>query len=227
MTTSNDYWERPDVVAKFAERAPDHRLREIVGRYDDPTSVRVLDLGCAAGRNTVFLARSGFDVHAVDASEPMVTETRDRLAAVLGASEAGDRVRAGRMEDLSRFLDDSFALVVALGLFHNADSWERWRAAVAETARVLEVDGLLLASQFAPGTDLWPEGPDPRPVAGEPHLWENVVEDRSLVLLEPEELDAGMAEAGLAPEVPTASVERESDRGRRVTVKGLYRKPSP
>ena len=226
MIAPSDYWERPDVVAKFAERAPDDRLRELAARYDEPAHVRVLDLGCAAGRNTLFLARSGFDVHAVDASEPMVTETRDRLADVVGAAEARDRVRVGRMEDLSRFLDGSFRLVVALGVFHNAGSWEQWRTAAAETARVLEEGGILLVSQFAPGTDLWRQGPDPRPVVGEPHLWENVVEDRPLVLLEPEELDAGMAEAGMEPEAPTASVERESDRGRRVTVKGLYRKAS-
>lgn len=219
-----DFWERPEVVEKFADRAPDDRLRELVRLYAHPTRVRVLDAGCAGGRNTVFLARRGFDVHAVDASTAMVTETRDRLADVLGAAEARDRVRVGRMDDLSAYLDGSFALVVSLGLLHNAQDWEEWRAAVAESARVLEDDGLLLVSQFGPGTRLWAEGPEPRPVPGEPHLWEHVVEDRRTTLLEPDELDAGMAEAGLRPESATAVVEREGERGRRRTVKGLYRK---
>lgn len=224
MAAPSDFWERPEVVAKFAERAPDERLCELVRRYEDPTRVRVLDAGCAAGRNTVFLARRGFDVHAVDASEAMVTETRDRLADVVGAAEARNRVRVGRMDDLGRFPDGSFALVVSLGLLHNARSWEEWRTAVAETARVLADGGLLLVSQFGPGTDLWEEGPEARSVSGARHLWENVVEDRRTILLDPGELDAGMAEAGLKPETPATAVDREGERGRRKTVKGLYRK---
>lgn len=216
------FWERPEVVARFAERDPDHRLRALVDRWEEPAAARVLDVGCAGGRNTVFLAERGFDVHALDASQAMAAETRRRLAEVLGPAEARERVRVGRMDDLSRFGDGSCALVVSLGVLHDAASWEEWRAAVAEAARVLEPGGLLLVAHFTPGTSLSNE--PTRPVAGSRHLWEGVVPDRALVLLEADELDAAMAEAGLEPEEPTAVVEGESERGRRVTANALYRK---
>lgn len=216
------FWERPEVVARFAERDPDHRLRALVDRREVSAAARVLDVGCAGGRNTVFLAERGFDVHALDSSEAMVAETRRRLAKVLGPAEARKRVRVGRMDDLSRFEDGSCALVVSLGVLHDAASREEWRAAVAEAARVLEPGGLLLVAHFTPGTSLADGAP--RPIPGAPRFYEGVVPDRALVLLEADELDAAMAAAGLEPQEPTAVVEAESERGRRVTANALYRK---
>ena len=48
---------------------------ELIEEYPDPSRVRVLDLGCAGGRNTVVLAERGFDLEALDASAAMVAKT--------------------------------------------------------------------------------------------------------------------------------------------------------
>src|SRR5262249_40561030 len=87
------FWESPENVARFAAREPDVRLAELIPTYAKPRDVRVLDLGCAAGRNAVLLASKGFDVEAVDSSSAMVAKTRERLAPVLGEAEAERRVR--------------------------------------------------------------------------------------------------------------------------------------
>jgi SAM-dependent methyltransferase len=218
---SNDFWEDPERVKRFAERDPDHRLVALVGEYPDPTSIKVLDLGCAAGRNTVFLARLGFDVVALDASAAMVEQNRARLAEVLGTDEAERRVQQGRMDDLARWADGVFDLVVSLGVHHIARTLEEWERTAAETARVLKGGGRLLFNQFTPEVDLTGEGVTPVP--GEPHVFMGF-QDGRVVLMDAPTLDERWAEHGLIPAVPSETVRVERDQGRRVSVNALYEK---
>jgi SAM-dependent methyltransferase len=214
------FWEDPERVERFAEREPDHRLAELIERYSEPGRVRVLDLGCAGGRNTELLVRRGFDVWALDASSAMVERTRDRVVRVSGAS-AAERVARGRMDDLSLYGSGGFELVVALGVHHSARSRREWERAADETARVLVVGGLLLFNQFTPEVDL--TGAGVRPVAGEAGVYEGMPGGRA-VLLEAAELDAAWRSRGLVPVVPSETVRVELEEGRRVSVNALYRK---
>jgi SAM-dependent methyltransferase len=215
------FWEQPDQVEKFSAREPDHRLQELAAAFEAPSSVSVLDLGCAGGRNTEYLVREGFDVRALDASTAMVEETRRRLRPLLGRKEARRRVLVGEMSELGAFADATFELVVALGVYHNARGRGEWEEALGETARVLEDGGLLLVSNFAPGTDLTGEGLEP--VAGSDRLYRGAPSG-VLYLLPADELDREMGRHGLHPLEPTETVEVDSDPGRRITVHGLYRK---
>jgi SAM-dependent methyltransferase len=213
------FWESPENVARFAARAPDLRLARLVPGYADPRAVRVLDLGCAGGRNAVFLAERGFDVVAVDASEAMVAETRIRFAPLQGEAEAARRVRLGRMDELGWALDASFELVVALGVYHCAQSRAEWDRALSETARVFVSGGKLLVSVFTPETDLTGRGI--APVPGEPDVYEGFESGRS-VLVDAPTLDADMARHGFSPIVPTQVARPKVEVGRRVSANGLY-----
>ncbi len=221
MEDRSVFWESSEQVDRFAGREPDERLLRLIESTDHPAHVRVLDLGCAAGRNTVVLAERGFDVHAIDSSSAMVERTRSRVAAVLGSDAAKERVRLGRMERLNEFESASFHLVVALGVYHNATCREEWERAVSETERVLLPGGLALVASFSPRSD--PSGDGLRPVPGAPHVYEGFEAGR-MYLLEAGELDAEMARHGLLPAVTTETVEAPTACGRRVTVNGLYRK---
>ena len=215
------FWESPENVARFAARDPDVRLTELLPEYHEPSAIKVLDLGCAAGRNAVLLAGKGFDVEALDASSAMAAKTRERVAAILGASEAERRVRVGRMDDLSFARDASFDLVVALGLYHCAQSRSEWDRALSETARILKPGGRLLVSVFTPETDLTGRGI--LAVPGEPNVYEGFESGRS-VLMDAPTLDADLARFGLTPLEATRTARPKAETGRRVSANGLYGK---
>lgn len=216
-----DFWEQPDLVERFAAREPDVRLMELLPRYDDPARVRVLDLGCAGGRNTVPLAELGFDVSAIDSSRAMVDQTRRRLDPVLGATEAVARVLEGRMEDLGRFADAYFGLVVGLGVYHQASSPQAWTRAISETRRVLEPGGLLLYASFH--QDTAPGGATGHPVAGQRNMYSGF-RSGSVFLVGPDELERRLRALDLVPHTPTATVRVQTKKGVRVTVNGLFRR---
>lgn len=220
MEQADAFWEQADVVERFAERDPDHRLRALLEQSRFRPE-RVLDIGCAGGRNTVFLAWHMIEVHAIDTSHAMRAETRTRLSRLLGDEIAEERVQSGAMDDLSRFSDASFDLVLSLGVLHQARSWPEWTRAADEAARVLRRGGLLLLSQFGPGTDLTGEGMPP--VADEPHVFDGFHGGRG-VLLDGATIDAELERRGLTPDEPTRSVTVAMDPGQRVSVNGLYRR---
>ncbi len=221
MVDRAEYWERPDVVAEFAAREPDKRLMALLPEFKDPFTTRVLDLGCAGGRNTVPLAQKGFDFYAVDASQAMVEETRKRVGNIIGPVAARERVRVVHMDDLSALPHTSFDLVVALGVFHQAATWDEWERAFAEAVRTLRPGGRLLVSHFTPETD--PQGTGVTPVLGEPNVFDGLPGGRA-TLLSADELDAQAARFALAREEPSTVGKTETETGRRVSVNALYRK---
>lgn len=221
MADRSDYWERPDVVASFAARDPDKRLASLVDEFKEPFLTRVLDLGCAGGRNTVLLVQKGFDVYAVDASAAMVEETRNRVGNIIGPVTARERVQVAQMDDLSRLPHTSFDLVVALGVFHQAGSWDEWERAFAEAVRMLRAGGRLLVSHFTPDTD--PLGTGVTPVLTDTNVFDGLPGGRA-TLLTPGELDAQAARFALVAAEPTTIGVTETETGRRVSANALYRK---
>lgn len=215
MDVGDDFWEQPEVVARFAARDPDHRLTALV---EDVAPGWALDVGCAGGRNTVFLTQHGWNVHAMDASAGMVTETRRRLAEIVGEKAAADRVWQGPMDDLSRLADASFDLVVGLGIYQNAESLAHWHRALGETARVLKAGGILLIAHFTPDVDL--TGLGVQAVAGEPHVYEGMPGGRGVLFHAPE-LEEALAEHNLVPATPTETVVVPTENGQRATVNAL------
>lgn len=215
------FWKDPETVDRFANRDADLRLVQLLDTFTKPQSVRVLDLGCAGGRNTVLLASKGFDFHALDGSRPMVARTRERLAPLCGVTVARQRVRHGEMKDLSVFPDGSFDVVIALGIFHQALSPENWHTCVAESVRVLKTGGYVLLSTFTP--DSQPDGVALVPVLDQKNMYDGF-SSGALCLFTVEDHDDVMASHGLRPHKPTETVRVATELGYRITLNALYRK---
>ena len=218
---SNEFWSEPERVEEFARREPDLRLAAILNDYPTPTHTRVLDLGCAGGRNLRLLMQRGFDAYALDLAEGMVERARSEIAPLCGEAEAERRVMLRGVEDLSFAEDASFELVVALGILHMAPDEPSLHALIAETSRILVPDGRLLVAIFGPGTMMDGDALESVPGDRFAHL---TPEGRGITLVSAADLDEVMAHHDLEPVVPTETVERDRKGTHRVVNNGLYRK---
>lgn len=135
-------------------RQPAARLREQFGEIDVylfdqllrgriTGGMRVLDAGCGAGRNLVYLMREGFDIHAVDESAEAIAQVR-QLAGRLAPHLAADRFRVEPVEALS-LTSGSVDVVISSAVLHFARDDAHWLAMVREMWRVLAPGGMLFA----------------------------------------------------------------------------------
>ena len=133
---------------------PTARLREEFGDIDVylfdqllrgriVSGMKVLDAGCGAGRNLVFLMRAGFDVWGVDESPEAIEHVR-QLARTITPRLDADRFRVELVESMS--LDDgSMDVVISSAVLHFARDETHWDAMVHEMWRVLAPGGMLFA----------------------------------------------------------------------------------
>lgn len=144
----------------------------------------VYDLGCGAGRHTLFLAQQGFSVTASDISPSAIEHTRERLD------------RAGASASLQRFdmrdwpfEDGCFDAVIAYNVIYHAVRTEV-ESILAQIYRTLRPGGLLLITfkstldaQFGLGRELAPFtwAPDSGVEKGVAHYYVDEAEAKRLL----------------------------------------------
>jgi tellurite methyltransferase len=103
--------------------------------------MRVLDAGCGAGRNLVYLLRAGYDICGADRDAQAIAAVR-RLAADLAPSLAADNFR---VEDVARmsFADECADVVLSSAVLHFALDDRQFQAMLRGTWRTLKPGGLL------------------------------------------------------------------------------------
>ena len=105
--------------------------------------MKVLDAGCGAGRNLVYLHRRGFDVWGTDGDDRAITAARAQ-AGILAPSLPADRFRLEPVERMS-FENETFDVVISSAVLHFARDEEQWDAMLREMWRVLKRGGLFFA----------------------------------------------------------------------------------
>jgi tellurite methyltransferase len=105
--------------------------------------MRVLDAGCGAGRNLVYLLKSGFEVFGVDEASGSVAQTR-RLVTELAPHLPLENFRVEPVERMS-FADAGFEVVLSSAVLHFARDEEQWQSMVSEMWRVLRPGGIFFA----------------------------------------------------------------------------------
>ena len=136
-------WNELHLMERFQPKYPsEHVVRFIFTQFPrnlkEQCNLKILDLGCGAGRHTVFLAREGVQTYATDISEEglIVVEKRledEKLQGVL---------KKANMEKLP-FSDNFFDAIISFGVFYYNDL-EGYRKAVSEMYRTLKKDGKAL-----------------------------------------------------------------------------------
>lgn len=105
--------------------------------------MRVLDAGCGAGRNLIYMLRAGYEVFAADADAAAVQHVQ-RLAASLAPALPAANIVAAPVEQMP--FPDAFAdVVISSAVLHFARDDRQFDAMVREMWRVLKSGGLLWA----------------------------------------------------------------------------------
>jgi len=112
--TQAQYDEKYGGESFYWTTRPSRSCFEVLKRMPPERLLRLLDIGCGEGRNAVFFARNGYEVHAFDLSLKGVDKTK-RLA-----EQASVRVHTFQA-DLNEFrLDASFDTLFSTGTLHSS-----------------------------------------------------------------------------------------------------------
>ena len=121
--------EPEEVVVDFARRLKEKK-----------SGLRMLDLGCGAGRHAVYLAGQGFEVHGADSSRTGLDLTQERLK----SHDLCGHVLKCDMKRLP-YMDSCFDTVVCLhAIYHQNPA--NIRRTISEITRVLRKGGFLLVN---------------------------------------------------------------------------------
>lgn len=155
-------WELPGTVESFRTSTPNEVLmayaQRLQSQHERPLSV--LDIGGGAARNALPLAKLEMNVVCTDLSRPMLDAAKTCIAAE--ALPVSLHLVHAPMTPLP-FLDNSFDLIVAHGIWNLARSGSEFHQAVEEAARVAKAGAGLFLFTFSRHTI----GTADTPVAGE------------------------------------------------------------
>ena len=91
---------------------PSNLCYEVLKYMPPDRRIKLLDIGCGEGRNTVFFARNGYETHGFDISENGLKKTRHL------ADRTGVRINTFQA-DLNQFrLEESFDVLFSTGTLH-------------------------------------------------------------------------------------------------------------
>lgn len=215
-------WIDPGMVAVFAASPPNRDLLAYASRKSEAAGrLRILDIGCGAGRNAVPLADAGAHVVGTDLSLPMLLAARGRDGARVHLVQAP-------MHAIP-VADRSFDFIVAHGIWNLARSGDEFRAAVSEASRVAAPGAAVFVFTFSRHT--LPD--DAVPVAGESFVftqfsgppqvfvtWKQLLEELSTAGFEPDpdlpirelnRLSPGQVRAGGVPVIYQAGFRKTGE----------------
>ena len=109
----------------------------IIEQYIKP-GARILDVGAGAGEYSLYFARKGYDVSALELAESNIHAFREKIT----AEDHIDLVQ-GNALDLSRYADRSFDAVLLFGPLYHLHELEDRKRCIEEAKRVCKPDGKL------------------------------------------------------------------------------------
>lgn len=136
-------WSHLHKQERFQPKYPsEHVVRFIFSQFPrnlkERSNLKILDLGCGAGANTVFLAAEGFQTYATDISEEGLKVVERRLK----DEKLQGTLKKANMEN-QPFFDNFFDGIISFGVFYYND-FEGYRKAVSEMYRTLKKGGKAL-----------------------------------------------------------------------------------
>jgi ubiquinone/menaquinone biosynthesis C-methylase UbiE len=140
-----------DIATAYDQSLPAHVVEHYLSKrtrfvLEHCPRGQLLDVGCGTGLLATRLARAGYDVTGVDASEGMLEVLRARAPEVDGVQGSGTALP---------FADDTFDLVLSVAVMHHIAEPGQVRRALAEMVRVAKPWGRILVWDHNPRNPYW------------------------------------------------------------------------
>lgn len=142
----SDWWEQTyretsEVEIPWERGDPRPELVELVNKKQIKPGIKVLDLGCGLGTQTIYMASKGFDAYGIDISPSAIARAKER------AKKANTRVKFDVGDVLSLpYQDNFFSFAFDFGcLHHNTASSNEY---LNELKRVLKKGSFYLLFTF-------------------------------------------------------------------------------
>lgn len=132
----NIFREKGEVFTELQEDMP-----EVVELLKKDGVRDVLDLGCGAGRHSVYLAGQGFNVSGIDASPSGIEITKRRL----DAEKLSADLKIGDIYEKLPYPDNSFQAIVSTQVLHH-NRIEKIRDLIREMKRILSPNGIIFVT---------------------------------------------------------------------------------
>jgi len=121
---------------KFGAK-PNKRIEELIGML--PVSGRILDLGCGAGGNSIFLAEKGFNVTCVDKDDEVISAIKQNYPSINAINKS--------ILDFD-FPENEYDLVLVLNILHFLD-FENVKQIISKILKSLKENGLIYIQAFS------------------------------------------------------------------------------
>jgi ubiquinone/menaquinone biosynthesis C-methylase UbiE len=132
-------WNRILREERYSRAEPDEVVVEFVARLKEKNKkLRVLDLGCGAGRHQLYMAEQGFETHGIDISETGLKLTKERLK----RQNLEAYIVQCDMKMLP-YVDSCFDAVISLHTIYHQKLREI-QETISEIKRLLKKQGLVL-----------------------------------------------------------------------------------
>jgi len=140
---------------EYSPEEPDKLVMQFTKFLKNQHTKRILDLGCGAGRHTIYFAKQGLETHGIDISETGLIKAKKRLKK--------ERLNAALIKcDMKAlpYIDGCFDAVISLyTIYHNAK--QGIKGTINEIYRTLRKEGTILlnfqtkrSGKYGKGTEI-------------------------------------------------------------------------
>ena len=136
LSTDFDYWNKQEVATSFADRKPSKYITDVIDSIINK-NVKCIDIGCGGGRYSKYLKKNGTQVIAVDKYTNMANSLKEYNIEFINASF-----------DNLPLKNESFDLILSIGVLHNATTLNEIEKAFSEMNRILRKNGMIILSIF-------------------------------------------------------------------------------
>lgn len=140
---NKDYWELESTANFFRDKEADVLVEKAVSEVKSDGK-KALDIGCGGGRNSLVLAKKGFQVNILDNYQIMLDTTVNLL------NTNGFSVSSSGLQDVS-MLDIgecNFDIILCIGVLHQNNSTSSLLESIERIYKSLKVGGVFVYNVF-------------------------------------------------------------------------------